>query len=85
MPDPVTIGVNTAKENMGMNRRGRQEREGMKPRLKSFWLVEKVHSMGQFSWRALCSLRFLQLMWPLGELYLQQVTLANAAGTNQEG
>jgi hypothetical protein len=60
MSGTVTIGVNTAREKMGMNREGRQEREGIQPRSESFGLVEKVHSMEQFSWSSLRSLRFLQ-------------------------
>ena len=64
---------------MGLNREGHQEREGNETKIGPILrLIESVHSfrIRRFSLRSL-------RMWPFGELYLQQVTLA--AGTNQEG
>ena len=72
MPSAVTRGVKTARE-IGLNREGRQEREGNEAKIGAILrLITRVHSfqIGQFSWPSLRSLRFLQRMWSFGELSL---------------
>ena len=80
MPDPVTIGVNTARESMRMNSKTPRTRRDRSHSGSSKRCIRWGKVPGLFVF-----LQFLQRMWPCGKLYLQKVTLANAAGTNQEG